>query len=70
MLSKMMMWPSAILLLLVISGCSYEEQAPPYTGLRELPALKQPLPMDRSETLSPVMKDVYNRSIPEEVYSD
>ena len=57
-------------LMLVLSGCSKAEQAPAYSELKEMPSMKQSLqPDSRYEPLSPVMQDVYDRSIPEDVYS-
>ncbi|WP_410511663.1 hypothetical protein PaeBR_16515 [Paenibacillus sp. BR2-3] len=58
------------LLLPVLAGCSIEKQAPVYSRLTELPSLDRALPRDaRYEPLSPVIQDVYDRSIPEDVYS-
>ncbi|MDQ0193102.1 hypothetical protein [Paenibacillus wynnii] len=65
-------WLSAafVLLLLVLAGCSKEEQAPVYKELREMPSMKESLHTDtRYEPLTPVMQDVYDRSIPEDVYT-
>lgn len=62
---------SFAILLLVLAGCSHEEEAPVYKELREMPAMKNSLDSEsRYEPLTPVMQDVYDRSIPEDVYSD
>ncbi|KGE16656.1 hypothetical protein [Paenibacillus wynnii] len=59
-----------VFMMLVLAGCSKEEQAPVYTELREMPSMKESLHTDtRYEPLTPVMQDVYDRSIPEDVYS-
>jgi len=56
--------------MLVLTGCSKEEQAPVFSEVREMPSMQESFHKDtRNEPLSPVMRDVYNRSIPEDVYS-
>jgi hypothetical protein len=66
-------WLPGVLLVLtgmLVAGCSAEKQTPGFTQLTELPALNTTLPVDpRYEPLSPVMRDTYDRSIPEDVYS-
>ncbi|MBW4083611.1 hypothetical protein [Paenibacillus sp. S150] len=64
-------WRKAAVCLLVLlgtAGCAAQDQAPGAVEIRRMTDLDGPL--DRTDsTLSPVMQDVYDRSIPEEVYS-
>ncbi|MHA6532566.1 hypothetical protein [Paenibacillus sp. BAC0078] len=67
---RISLWEAGVclLLLLGIAGCTAEDQAPGYMETHRMTGLDAP--MDRSGSLlSPVMQDVYDRSIPEEVYS-
>jgi len=70
MLQKALRLLGGLTLLAVLAGCAAEEQAPAFSGLTEMPVLKEALPRaGLYEPLSPVMQDVYDRSIPEDVYS-
>jgi hypothetical protein len=55
-------------LILGTAGCAAGDEAPGYTGTHRMTGLDGRL--DTTDILiSPVMQDVYDRSIPEEVYS-
>ncbi|KUP24639.1 hypothetical protein [Paenibacillus sp. DMB5] len=55
-------------LLLVLTGCTAAYQAPKTAPIHSMTELGGNLdPLDR--TVSPVIQDVYDRSIPAEVYS-
>ncbi|MEC0168848.1 hypothetical protein [Paenibacillus graminis] len=57
-----------LLMLLSTAGCAAQDQAPGVVEIHRMTNLDGPLGGTDS-TLSPVMQDVYDRSIPEEVYS-
>ncbi|MNI01535.1 hypothetical protein D3C73_543840 [compost metagenome] len=57
-----------LLMLLGTAGCAAQDQAPGAVEIHRMTNLDGPLGGTDS-TLSPVMQDVYDRSIPEEVYS-
>ncbi|WP_150268669.1 hypothetical protein [Paenibacillus tepidiphilus] len=64
-------WAAGIagfLLLLATAGCSAGEMAPRETEAYQTRTLES-WPGDRGGALAPVMRDVYDRSIPAEVYS-
>lgn len=50
-----------------LAGCSSEDSAPRYQEMNRGTTLESEL--QQSPEPSPIMLDVYNRSIPEEVYS-
>jgi hypothetical protein len=50
------------------AGCAAGGEAPGYTGIHKMTGLDGRLDTPDS-LISPVMQDVYDRSIPEEVYS-
>lgn len=55
-------------LLLVLTGCTAVYQAPKSAPINRITEIGGNLdPLDR--TVSPVLRDVYDRSIPAEVYS-
>ncbi|KWX79536.1 hypothetical protein AMQ84_06365 [Paenibacillus riograndensis] len=57
-----------LLMLLGTAGCAAQDQAPGAVEIHRMTDLEGPLGGTDS-TLSPVIQDVYDRSIPEEVYS-
>ncbi|AIQ68455.1 hypothetical protein [Paenibacillus graminis] len=59
---------ACLLMLLSTAGCAAQDQAPGAVEIHRMTNLDGPLGGTDS-TLSPVMQDVYDRSIPEEVYS-
>ncbi|WNS45811.1 hypothetical protein [Paenibacillus sp. MMS20-IR301] len=59
---------AGICLLLVTAGCSAGSREPEYTHIRSMSGLDGGLDT-QDNRVSPVMLDVYDRSIPEEVYS-
>ncbi|MBY0013946.1 hypothetical protein [Paenibacillus typhae] len=59
---------SCLALLLVLTGCTAVYQAPKAAPINRITEIGGNLdPLDR--TVSPVLRDVYDRSIPAEVYS-
>lgn len=58
-------------LILGITGCTGGGEAPGYTGIHRMTGLdgRPEIPEIPDGLISPVMQDVYDRSIPEEVYS-
>lgn len=67
---KAAVWSGVIgvCLILGLSGCSAGGEAPVYTGVQRMNGLDGKLDVP-DRLISPVMQDVYDRSIPEEVYS-
>lgn len=67
---KAVLWAGVIggCLILGTAGCTAGDEAPGYTGSRSMTGLDGRLDTPDSLT-SPVMRDVYDASIPEEVYS-
>ncbi|CQR55263.1 hypothetical protein [Paenibacillus riograndensis] len=59
---------ACLLMLLGTAGCAAQDQAPGAVEIHRMTDLEGPLGGTDS-TLSPVIQDVYDRSIPEEVYS-
>lgn len=59
---------ACLLMLLSTVGCAAQDQAPGAVEIHRMTGLDGPLGGTDS-TLSPVIQDVYDRSIPEEVYS-
>lgn len=57
-----------VCLILGTAGCSADDEAPGYTGSHRMNGLDGKLD-SRDGQISPVMRDVYDRSIQEEVYS-
>lgn len=67
---KSLVWSGVIgvCVMLGTAGCAAGSEAPGYTGVHKMTGLDGRL--DTPDGLiSPVMQDVYDRSIPEEVYS-
>ncbi|OKP80012.1 hypothetical protein A3842_12125 [Paenibacillus sp. P3E] len=57
-----------LLVLMGMAGCAVRDEAPGVVELHRMSDLEGPLnPADNR--LSPVLEDVYSRSIPEDVYS-
>ncbi|WP_019911536.1 hypothetical protein [Paenibacillus sp. HW567] len=67
---RISLWEAGVCLLLLLgtAGCAAEDQAPGYMETHRMTDLEAPLDVNDS-LMSPVMQDVYDRSIPEEVYS-
>ena len=67
---KSAVWSGVIgvCLILGMAGCSAGDEAPGYTGSHRMNGLNGKLDSPDGG-ISPVMRDVYDRSIPEEVYS-
>ncbi|UQZ36277.1 hypothetical protein C2I18_23775 [Paenibacillus sp. PK3_47] len=60
----------ALVLLLGATGCTTSYQAPGYVEIQRMTELDGgPDLLQQDRPLSPVMRDVYDRSIPEDVYS-
>lgn len=57
-----------LLVLMGMAGCAVRDEAPGVVELHRMSDLEGPLNQTDS-TLSPVLEDVYGRSIPEDVYS-
>ncbi|OMF99372.1 hypothetical protein [Paenibacillus sp. FSL R7-0337] len=61
-----LLWIGACLLL-GIAGCASGKEIPEYTDVHNMTGLDGSL-NSRDSLTSPVLRDVYDRSIPEEVY--
>lgn len=67
---KMVRAAGIALLLLGTAGCTTSYQAPGYVEIQKMTELEsEPYELQMDRPLSPVMRDVYDRSIPEDVYS-